>query len=60
MLDFILNYFELSEVERKDIKEEIEKIGLNSFYDIYLTVCAYRNENIFDHYEAIENYLTAN
>lgn len=57
MLEYILSYFDLSEEEEKEIKEEVEKIGLNSFTDIFLTVCSYRNENMFDRYNILENYL---
>lgn len=57
MLDFILSYFELEEIEKKEIKEEVQKIGLKNFTDIFLLVCCYKNENMFDRYNIVENYL---
>lgn len=59
MLDYILNCFDLEEEERIAIKEEVERIGLNHFQDIFLLVCSYKNENLFDKYNVIEKYLTA-
>lgn len=60
MLDYILSYFEMSEEEKSEIKEEVEKIGLNNFSDIFLLVCSYKNENLFDRYNILENYLKKN
>lgn len=59
MLDFILSYFDLEELEKIEIKEEVQKIGLNNFTDIFLLVCCYENENIYDRYNIIENYIKA-
>ena len=59
MLDFILSHFELEEKEEKEIKEEVQRIGLNHFPDIFLLVCCYKNENLFDRYNIVEDYLMA-
>lgn len=57
MLDYILSYFNLEQKERIEIKEEVKKIGLNHFQDIFLLVCSYKNENFYDRYNILENYL---
>lgn len=56
MLDFILKYFEVEDKEKVEIEEEVQRIGLKNFTDIYLLVCCYRNENMIDRFFIIDNY----